>query len=63
MADKMVVIDTSILVRWLKVPGLEPAGPQHDKWDHERIETLLNQLQEEGAVFVLPLATIIESGI
>ncbi|NGZ05459.1 MAG: hypothetical protein G8237_03810 [Magnetococcales bacterium] len=58
--DKVLVFDTSILVVWLKVPGLEEAGPKHDLWDHGRVEKLINEYKD--AIYVLPLATIIEAG-
>ncbi|MBF0213220.1 MAG: hypothetical protein HQM00_06610 [Magnetococcales bacterium] len=57
---KVLIFDTSILVVWLKVPGLEEQGPQHDRWDHDRVEKIINE--NEDSIYVLPLATIIETG-
>ncbi|MBF0283682.1 MAG: hypothetical protein HQL51_04395 [Magnetococcales bacterium] len=62
MAQKVVVIDSSLLVVWLKVPGRQDAGPKHDLWDFDRIDAMFRKNQEEGATFVLPVATIIETG-
>ncbi|WP_428558986.1 MAG: hypothetical protein ACP59X_13105 [Solidesulfovibrio sp. DCME] len=62
MPGKVLVIDTSILCVWLKLPGLEHCGSDHDRWDHARVATKLRTEAKNKATFVLPLATIIETG-
>ena len=37
-------------------------GPEGDRWDYERIEQKVSEELEAGSTFVLPLATIIETG-
>jgi len=59
---KILVIDTSILCVWLDVPGKETCGSQNDLWDKARVERTLDAEKEQGALFVLPLAVIIETG-
>jgi hypothetical protein len=62
MNRKVLIIDTSVLCCWLEVPGKETAGPAHDQWNHARIEHLLTKEKSGGSIFVLPLATLIETG-
>jgi hypothetical protein len=57
----IIVIDTSILTVHLRLPGHVRCGPQEDEWDYVRIETHLNTKAAQGALFVLPLAAIIET--
>jgi hypothetical protein len=57
---KVLLIDTSLLCVWLKVPGKETAG--NNKWDFELVnEKILTEI-EKGTTLVLPLATVIETG-
>jgi hypothetical protein len=58
----VLVIDTSILCVWLEVPGMDNCGPNGDKWDKKRVEAKIQEERSAGATFVLPLATIIETG-
>ena len=62
MSRKVLILDTSVLCCWLLVPGKEEAGPATDRWNHARIELLLNQERDKGSTFVLPMATLIETG-
>lgn len=59
---KVLIIDTSVLCVWLQVSGYENCGPDHDKWDLARVRAKLDVEKEAGATFVLPLASIIETG-
>ena len=59
---RISIIDTSILCVWLDVPGKETCGPQSDLWDKSRVNRTINHETEQGALFVLPLAVIIETG-
>lgn len=62
MPSKVLVLDTSVLCCWLRIPGKETAGPVGDLWDYKRISTLLTGEEAAGSVFVLPLASLIETG-
>lgn len=59
---KVYIFDTSVLCCWLEIPGKEECGPEHDKWDHQRINRLVEDNENNGSTFVLPIATIIETG-
>ena len=59
---KVLIIDTSILCVWLAVPGKDTCGPDNDKWDKDRVNVKIQKETEAGTTFVLPLATIIETG-
>lgn len=60
MVKKVLILDTSVLCCLLDVAGKSTCGPIGDRWNKDRIETLL--AAETGATIVLPLATIIETG-
>lgn len=62
MSKRVLILDTSVLCCWLRVPGKEEAGPAHDRWDHARINTLLELERAQNSTFVLPMATLIETG-
>ena len=62
MPRKVLILDTSVLCCWLRVPGKETAGPENDRWDHNRINELLTLESETGSTFVLPIASLIETG-
>jgi hypothetical protein len=57
---KVLLIDTSLLCVWLKVPGRETAG--NNKWDFELVNKKILTEIEKGTTLVLPLATVIETG-
>ena len=59
---RVLIIDTSILCVWLDVPGMDNCGPDDDKWDKDRVEKKIEKEKADNTVFVLPLATIIETG-
>ena len=62
MSHRVLVIDTSILCCWLKIPGKETAGSGDEKWNFDRVEAILKREREKNSTFVLPLATLIETG-
>ncbi|MBW4688825.1 MAG: hypothetical protein KME40_28000 [Komarekiella atlantica HA4396-MV6] len=59
---KVLIIDTSILCVYLGVPGKETCGSDNDKWDKKRVEARFQAEEKQGAKFILPIATIIETG-
>lgn len=56
------MLDTSILCCWLRIPGKDTAGANHDRWDFNRIDQLLIAERAKGSTFVLPIASLIETG-
>lgn len=62
MARKVLILDSSVLCCWLRVPGKDTAGPQEDQWTYGRINTLIQQEQKQGSTLVLPIASLIETG-
>lgn len=59
---KALIIDTSILCVHLEVLGKDTCGTDNDHWDKKRVDKLLKQEEKESTTFVLPLATILETG-
>jgi hypothetical protein len=59
---KVLIIDTSILCVYLDVPKMEPCGPRDDQWDKSRVRNKIEAEENDGTTFVLPLASIIETG-
>ena len=57
-----MIIDTSILCVWLKVPGRETCGSDSEQWNFERVEQLIQKEILARTYLVLPLATILETG-
>lgn len=62
MSKRVLILDTSVLCCWLQVPGKDEAGPVDDRWNHARIAQLLENERKLGSTFVLPIATLIETG-
>lgn len=60
--NRVLILDTSILCVWLDVPGMDTCGPEHDKWNKERVNTKIQDETGKRTTFVLPLASIIETG-
>ena len=59
---KVIIIDTSILCVFLRVPKMETCGTQNEQWDATKVQQKLDEEEESGTTFVLPLASIIETG-
>lgn len=59
---KVLIIDTSILCVYLKVPHMDDCGSDNDKWDYARVAQKINEEIEQNSLLVLPLATLIETG-
>jgi len=62
MNKRVLILDTSVLCCWLRVPGKDEAGPLEDRWNFHRIDDLLKEEEAKGSTFVLPMATLIETG-
>ncbi|TBA24715.1 hypothetical protein [Rhizobium ruizarguesonis] len=60
MTKKVLVIDTSILCCLLAIPGKETCGSGADQWTTAKVKEALEK--ESNSVWVLPLASIIETG-
>lgn len=59
---KVVIIDTSILCVWLRVPGKETCGPDGSRWTYDRVRDKIEEEVACGSTLIMPLATIIETG-
>lgn len=59
---KVLIIDTSILCVYLKVPHMDDCGSNGDKWNYERVTEKINTEIAQNSLLVLPLATLIETG-
>lgn len=59
---KVLILDTSILCIWLNVPGMSDCGPDDDKWNRQRVAKKITEEEQNSTTFVLPLASIIETG-
>lgn len=59
---RVLVLDTSVLCVWLKVPGKDSCGSSDDRWDYPRIDALIQEEIKAGAWLVLPIASLIETG-
>lgn len=63
MPNKHVLImDTSVLCVWLKVPGKETCGSGENCLGFDKVNAEIQTAIEANYTLVLPLATIIESG-
>lgn len=59
---KVLIMDTSILCVWLKVKGKETCGSGVHCIGYEEVNQKIMSEMQESTEFVLPLATIIETG-
>lgn len=62
MPSKVLVMDTSVLCCLLEVPGKETAGNSGDGWNYKKIASLIERETALSSTFVLPLASLIETG-
>ena len=60
--SKVLIIDTSILCVFLRVPDMDDCGPDSDKWDYNRVCRKLEKEIMDKSVLVMPVATMIETG-
>lgn len=62
MKKKVLIFDTSVLCVWLKVPGKETCGPEDNRLNYDVVNTKIEEEKNQGTTFVLPIASIIETG-
>lgn len=62
MRKKVLIFDTSILCVWLKVPGKETCGPEDNRLNYDVVNAKIKEEMNQGTTFVLPIASIIETG-
>ncbi|MEN9443650.1 MAG: hypothetical protein RIS47_540, partial [Bacteroidota bacterium] len=60
--NKVLMIDTSILCVWLKVPNMDTCGSDANRWDFDHVNSKIETEIQQGTRMILPLATIIETG-
>lgn len=61
MKKKVIIIDTSVMCVWLQLPGKKTAG-KDNAITYEYVKTYIEKETKEGAILVLPLTSIIETG-
>ncbi len=59
---KVLIMDTSVLCVWLQIPGKSTCGSTTDPWNKDRVEQKIAAEETDATTFVLPLATLIETG-
>ena len=59
---KVLIIDTSVLCVWLRIPDMETCGSSRLYWDKEKVDQKLDAEIQQNTVLVLPLATVLETG-
>ena len=59
---KVLLIDTSLLCVWLKVPGMESCGYNNDVWNFQRVNQKIQAEIAISTILVLPLAVVVETG-
>ena len=62
MKKKVLIFDTSVLCVWLKVPGKETCGQEGNQLTFEVVDAKIEDEKKQGTTFVLPIASIIETG-
>lgn len=62
MKKKVLIFDTSVLCAWLKVPGKETCGPEGNRLTYDMVNAKIEEEKSQGTTFVLPIASIIETG-
>ena len=62
MKKKVLIFDTSVLCVWLKVPGKETCGPECKRLNYDYVNAKIEEEKSQGTTFVLPIASIIETG-
>lgn len=59
---KVLILDTSILCVWLRVPGKDTCGSGTGKITCDMVSQKIKEEVELGTTFILPMAAIIETG-
>lgn len=62
MKKKVLIFDTSVLCVWLKVPGKETCGLEDNRLTYDVVNARIEEEKGQGTTFVLPIASIIETG-
>ncbi|MBD5187678.1 MAG: hypothetical protein HDR45_05740 [Bacteroides sp.] len=59
---KAIILDTSILCVWLRVPGKETCGPDGNRWTFDSVKQKIDSEIKAGSTLIMPLTSIIETG-
>lgn len=62
MREKVLILDTSILCIWLKVPGKDTCGSGENVLTHDIVSDKINKEIENNTTFIIPVSSIIETG-
>lgn len=60
--NKVLVLDTSVLCVWLRVPGKESCGPDANRLTFDLVDKKITEEIDAGTTLVLPFAVIVETG-
>ena len=62
MKNKVLIFDTSVLCVWFRVPGKDTCGSGMNLLTYGIVNRKIEEEKANGTVFVLPIASIIETG-
>ena len=62
MKKKVLIFDTSVMCVWLQVPGKDTCGQGETALTYNIVRKKIENEKKEGTIFVLPIASIIETG-
>lgn len=62
MKRKVLILDTSVLCVWLKVPGKETCGSGNESLTFKVVDDKIEEEKKNGTTFILPVASLIETG-
>lgn len=62
MKKKVLIFDTSVMCVWLRVPGKDTCGQGELALTYNVVNDKIEQEKKEGTIFILPIASIIETG-
>ena len=59
---KVLIFDTSIMCVWLQVPGKDTCTTKDNTITYDSINKKIEEEKKNGTTFILPIASIIETG-
>ena len=62
MEHKIIILDTSVLCVWLRIPGKDTCGSGVDMMDYATVSSFIEEEIKARTTLVLPLAVMIEAG-
>ena len=62
MKKKVLIFDTSVMCVWLQVPGKDSCRQGDSVLTYKAVNEKIKKEKEEGTIFILPIASIVETG-